>query len=318
MTRSKRAKGSEKEKSSDKKQVKCYYCNEMVKSSALRCPHCGKFYSSGKQAVTIIIVVLIAICLVSVYYFHPFGEQNPYLPSSQGPTVIANSPTGFSEPVDSRITVTFSRDMDRNSVQSAFAINPDVPGAFSWNGNTMSYIPTIPLEAGIRYSVTIRSTAMDSTGRHLSNGTFEWYFTTARESEAELRTIGTGAEQFWDISVTHPAWASSAALAKPVLIFTHSEESDISVLQSEIYEAVIANYISYITHYDLLSGTDEPMATNSFDAYDPDGEPHDTQLIVILTKGPDNTIIWHSWEGVVTEATLSSWVEDAITYHEQY
>jgi hypothetical protein len=80
---------------------------------------------------------------------------------------------------------------------------------------------------------------------------------------------------------------------------------------------VSASYGSQITYYDLTSQINEPQASDCFAAYDP-VPPNYVPLSTILTMGPNNQILWHSWEGVVDRAILSSWLDDALSYHNDY
>ncbi|MBA3044930.1 MAG: Ig-like domain-containing protein [Candidatus Thermoplasmatota archaeon] len=294
----------------------CYYCNEPVKPKALRCPHCGKWYSSGKQILAFSLVIIIALSLVSVYYLYPTGEQGAYVPSSEVPAVLSASPIGMSVSTSSKIVVTFNRDMDRDSVQSAFITSPNVPGVFSWNDRALTFTPTSLMNEGTIYTVTVGSTAIDTTGLHLDCDMYSWQFTTAGGSAITLRSIGTGENDFWSAAVTHPSWAINDVQTKPILILTHTQGCAPCETMMGICGEVSSVYSASITYYDLTSGTDEPQATDCFAAYDP-VPPNYVPLTTILTKGPNNSIIWHSWEGVVDEATLTSWVDDAITYHEQ-
>ena len=130
--------------------------------------------------------------------------------------------------------------------------------------------------------------------------------------------IGTGDNEFWVTTTNHPSWAVDAAQTQPVLIFAHSTTCASCITQAEICESIYATYSTEIGYYDFVSGVD-PQAPACFDAYDPDGGTHYIPLTIVLTKGPDNTILWHSWEGVVEEDILTEWIEDAIIYHnEQY
>ncbi len=130
--------------------------------------------------------------------------------------------------------------------------------------------------------------------------------------------IGTGDNYYWTTVTEHPYWAANATQAGPVWIFAHSTNCAPCLTQTDINKKIYAEYRSNITYFDLISGTDEPKASQTFDAYDPSGEAHYIPLTVVLTNGPDGTLIWHSWEGVVEEKALSAWIDDAIEYHELY
>ncbi len=298
----------------DKGYIECGYCNELVKPNALKCPNCGKWYTSGKQVIAVSLVFIIAVSLVSVYYFYPAGGQGAYVPPDDVPAVLSASPTGLSVSIGSKISVTFNRDMDRNSVQSAFTVSPNIPGAFSWNGKTLTFTPTSSLAAGTIYTITVGSSAVDTTGLHLDCGMYSWQFTTAGGSAATLRSIGTGQNDFWSATTAHPSWAVTAVQARPVLILTHTEGCAPCETMIGICGDVSSDYSGQITYYDLTSGINEPQATDCFTAYDP-VPPNYVPLTTVLTLGPNSQIIWHSWEGVIDEATLSSWIDDAISYH---
>ena len=300
----------------EKGYIQCGYCNQLVKPNALKCTHCGKWFSSGKQVLAVSLVIIIALSLVSVYYLYPGDGQGAYVPSGD-PKVLSTTPIGMSVSTGSRITVAFDREMNKTSVQSAFTISPNVPGAFSWNGNTLIFTPTSQMSEGSIHTVTIGSTAVDMAGLHLDSGIYRWQFTTAGGGASTLRSIGTGANEFWSASTSHPAWAANAVQIKPVLILTHTQGCAPCETMIGICGKVSSGYGTQITYYDLTSGVNEPDATDCFGAYDP-VPPNYVPLTTILTKGPNNTIIWHSWEGVIDEATLSSWIDDAITYHNQY
>ena len=137
-----------------------------------------------------------------------------------------------------------------------------------------------------------------------------------QKNDAMPQGIGTGENDFWTTATNHPSWAIEAVQAQPVLIFTHSTDCSPCITQTEICESVYATYSTEIKYYDFVSGVD-PQAPACFDAYDPDGEAHYIPLTVVLTEGPGNTIIWHSWEGVVEEDVLTEWIEYAITYHNE-
>ena len=198
--------------------IECYYCNELVKPRALKCSHCGKWYSTGKKIVAFMMVLIVAVSAVGAYYYLPGHEPN------EEPPVI------------------------------------------------------------------------EPTYTH---------------------NIGSGGNDFWNRSTIHPSWAVSAVQTRPVLIFTHSVDCAPCITQTAICESIYAKYSAYIEYFDYLSGTDEPEATDTFSAYDPNGEPHYIPLTIVVTKGPNDSIIWHSWEGVVEEPILTGWIEDAITYHNE-
>ncbi len=135
-----------------------------------------------------------------------------------------------------------------------------------------------------------------------------------QENNSKPQGIGSEDNEFWTRSTNHPSWAVNAVQNEPVLIFAHSVNCAPCITQTEICESIDAKYSANILYYDFISGVDTE-ASDCFSAYDPDGPPSYIPLTIVLTKGPDNTILWHSWEGVVEEPVLTSWIDDAISYH---
>jgi hypothetical protein len=48
--------------------LECYYCGELVPPKALRCPHCGKIYSSGKKVIAVAIALSLLLVATGIYY----------------------------------------------------------------------------------------------------------------------------------------------------------------------------------------------------------------------------------------------------------
>jgi len=83
--------------------------------------------------------------------------------------------------VSSLITIDFNRIMNKASVESAFIIEPNVDGSFSWTNNESQLIfsPTTNLEGKTEYRVSIDSTAKDVNGKML-NSIYRFSFVTVR------------------------------------------------------------------------------------------------------------------------------------------
>lgn len=65
------------------------------------------------------------------------------------------------------LSITFSKAMDRASVESAFVLSPPVQGEFLWQDNTVSFRPQQPYVAGNKYSVTLAGDIFDADGNEL-------------------------------------------------------------------------------------------------------------------------------------------------------
>ncbi|GEM_PF-3381590 len=54
-----------KEAKKEKNRIECYYCGRPVSPSALRCPHCGRWYRDGKIVVALVVILLVALPLIA-------------------------------------------------------------------------------------------------------------------------------------------------------------------------------------------------------------------------------------------------------------
>ncbi|MBE0518203.1 MAG: Ig-like domain-containing protein [Thermoplasmata archaeon] len=305
--------------------TECNSCGKMLNPSARRCPKCGSLTKSTKRGITVAaIVVILFVAAVAAYTFYPRAER--YLPP---PTVLTVSPAGYSASTSTNIIVSFNKAMNVDSVESSFAISPSVQGTFTWSINSLIFTPTQTLPDDSYFTVTIGDGARDATGVPLDCGSYIWSFSTG-DLPTVRRNIGTGAGDFWTVypathpssgqTVAHPDWVISALEQGVALILDHSEGCYPCIQQTQICESVDASHPE-LQYFDLLSGTDEPSASQAFTAYDPNGATHYVPLTIVVTKAVDNlgnaVVAWHSWEGVVDLITLTSWIQDAQSYYDE-
>jgi len=324
MSRKTRVKGEKKRELLAKGYIECYYCDEPVKPSAMRCPSCGKIFSSGKKMLALVVAAVVIISATAYVYIRN-GDDGGSSVNTTVPSVVSNAPIGSSISTGSTISVTFSKDMVVSSVQSAFSTVPQTWGTFSWSGKKMTYMLSQPLAEATTYRVTVGGGARCVCGNPLDCGMYAWSFTTAGAVSTDRRDIGSGANDFWTVYpaahvsagtvVNHPQWVRTAVQTKPLFILTHSEGCAPCDTMVGIYNNVKPNYGSQIAFYELISGTNEPQATETFTAYDPNDSQHYVPLPIIISKGPGGEIIWHSWEGVVYQEDLISWFDDALSYY---
>ncbi len=304
--------------------VECQNCKELTPPKALRCPHCTSILSRGKKALAVALAVVLIAASVGVYAY-VVEDKEPSLP-----TVIYHAPTGYGVPIYSEVIISFNLHMDTASVESSFSISPHVPGSFSWTGTTLVFSSATALDQASEYTITIGSGATDRSGRSLDSGIFRWFFVTVGASD-ERRGTGTGSNDFWVTypsahplagqPVAHPSWVLDALDQRVVMILDHSEGCYPCVQQTAICKKVYDAHSGQIAFFDLLSGQDEPRASEAFAAYDPTGGVHYIPLTIVLTKVKDaggKTVIgWHSWEGVIDEQNLDSWISDAISHYSE-
>lgn len=78
--------------------------------------------------------------------------------------------------LNQNITVNFSKSMNRESVEKAFSITPDIPGRFAWSENVpgipnsrLTYVLLADMAYGKLYTFTVSKSAYDISGNSLSS-----------------------------------------------------------------------------------------------------------------------------------------------------
>ncbi|MCH8075976.1 MAG: Ig-like domain-containing protein, partial [SAR324 cluster bacterium] len=89
-------------------------------------------------------------------------------PDTIAPSVVGTVPADQSTnvSVDTSITVTFSEAMNTASAEAALTVAPALSGTFSWSGDNsvMTFVPGQSLSYSQTYSVTVASSAADTSG----------------------------------------------------------------------------------------------------------------------------------------------------------
>lgn len=98
------------------------------------------------------------------------ADQTTFLIDTVRPSIVSRSPTGDQEPVDTVVTVAFSKAM---SAQATDLSIDGIPGNMSWEGNNLSFTPTVKLAYGTTYHVTLSAT--DNVGNVIEEN---WTFAT--------------------------------------------------------------------------------------------------------------------------------------------
>jgi parallel beta-helix repeat protein len=98
--------------------------------------------------------------------------------------VIEHFPTGIDIPVNEEIRISFNKEPDKPSVESAFSISPNVDGNFKWFDTALIFVPAENLSFNQTYNITVTTLAMDTMGIFLA-GPFIWNFTTVVSQTTE-------------------------------------------------------------------------------------------------------------------------------------
>jgi len=95
------------------------------------------------------------------------------------PRVLAVQPSGSPEASSfSPVTIVFSTAMNRASVEGRLHMDPQVPGAVGWEGQTLRFVPAQPWPAGRTVEITLQSGAQALNGLPLLIP-LRWSFTSA-------------------------------------------------------------------------------------------------------------------------------------------
>jgi TolB protein len=115
------------------------------------------------------------------------------------PRVVATSPQGINLSARSPFTISFSGPMDPASVESRIRVEPGVAGAFSWSGETLTFVPETewPI-GGVRVSFAPGASARN--GLPMLFGA-QWEFSVGAPAIAFLMRTGD-TPNLWIIPIT--------------------------------------------------------------------------------------------------------------------
>lgn len=94
------------------------------------------------------------------------------------------------------ITLQFSEEMDRPSVEAHLRVEPAVAGSFQWNGPTLIYRPEAALPAGGAFAIVLEPGAQSLTGRQVLDEQ-RFAFTVRRPQVAYLAPANETPQNIW-------------------------------------------------------------------------------------------------------------------------
>lgn len=186
----------------------------------------------------------------------------------------------------SNIVVTFSKAMNQASAQAAFAIQPAIPGAFSWDasGKVMTFNPNANFAYGTEVSISVQSTATDLGGKTMKND-FSSEFRILRRSSTTLvseapvdgtvyapavQVLGDKAIsnlQTFDVGTWQRGFVSFNLAMLPADL-TKIEAAEFSIYQTAhdggAYTAATGNLVIKSVTYGSLDASDWGRAANQF------------------------------------------------------
>jgi Big-like domain-containing protein len=100
-----------------------------------------------------------------------------FAPKATDIRIVAQAPNGGNIALDSAISVTFSRPVERRSAERAFLLYPPAKGRFVWRDQTLMFQLTEALRPQTGYRVTIRPGVRDTYG-YINRFETSWPFRT--------------------------------------------------------------------------------------------------------------------------------------------
>ena len=129
------------------------------------------------------------------------------------------------------IEITFSSPVEQASFYQGFGISPHIPGAISFNGNSVLFAPLEKLDWNSTYTVTLKKSISDSYGNRLQSD-YAVTFATPQESDNSLKkicikngaelvsggTVNRNIEKDISLVLTYSGAADSKTIKKPVSV----------------------------------------------------------------------------------------------------
>ncbi|MCG2677937.1 Ig-like domain-containing protein [bacterium] len=113
---------------------------------------------------------LLTILVLTTYYL----LLTTYSVGAQPPEIVSVSPSKGVQEVktDTLIRITFSKEMDKKSVEDNFAIEPQVKGKFSWQEKTLIFHLERDFIPSTTYTISLGTVVKDAQGRPLAISCF--------------------------------------------------------------------------------------------------------------------------------------------------
>lgn len=129
--------------------------NNMNSNSA---PKFVNFFKKNRWAYGLVAVLAISVITLGAYPIIPAPKVQGYSVKNAVREIPYNAP----------FKIVFTQPMNRNSVETAFKVEPEVKGSFEWNFNTVLYRPEENLRIGEDYRVNISTYAKSLIGKNIT------------------------------------------------------------------------------------------------------------------------------------------------------
>ncbi|MBI4280835.1 Ig-like domain-containing protein [Candidatus Uhrbacteria bacterium] len=131
------------------------------------------------------------------------------------PIIASRSPASSATnlAVNAPITITFSEDMNRSTVESAFSLLPAAGNlTFSWSGyRTMTAHHSVNFQEGVQYTISLSNAAASLSSNDPNLAATSWSFTTSSPAPLTVTLFSpNGGETLTQDSVVNITWTTTA------------------------------------------------------------------------------------------------------------
>ncbi len=144
-------------------------------------------------------------------------------------------------------------------------------------------------------------------------------------------SVGSGNDSWWTSypdqssgkgeAVNHPAWVLDALESKPVVIYAH-KGCDYCQPQTDAMAKIVDEMGNKFTYFNISAEGSDVRSEEALRAYDPNGGVMYVPLTVIVTLAPNSegkvVPVWHSTDEVTGEVWIRNYIEDAISYYDEF
>jgi len=203
--------------------------------------------------------------------FVEISTQNAIPPTVSTTLVEGNTTT----PMTSTFTFTFSKVMNRTSVQNAVSLTPATACSFAWSNNDMTLVvrPTMPLRSETAYTITIDGSAADIGGITIEQPLIRNF--TTRPASEELPIV----------IANHPLTTSRNFPTIGTINIAFNREMDTASLQTAISMRRGTTTLERLLHFDIVD--EKTVVTiKPVEPLQPNNAAH---IVIISTQAKDAT-----------------------------
>lgn len=177
------------------------------------------FAAPRRSALALLTLGLVGLLVISC------GGGGGGGPSVTAPTVSSTLPPdgATNVAVDSAITITFSKAMNRSASEAAFSATPAIDCDFAWNAasTVLTCAPTADLATDTTYTVTVATSAVDAGGTPLA-APVSFAFSTGDEVTTDVPSV----------VATDPSDGASDVSIGTTINVTFSTQMDVATVQA--------------------------------------------------------------------------------------